>query len=498
MNITGVSNIIVVHIISFLDPIDSICLTLTSKSFYYKREQFLANAFQFSNKFLRDHGCTQKSISNLMKMIEKDRFKQFNLKSFNDSIIRSIKNQLPSIHNELIVLVNSQVDPIKDNDISRVIVRTKDGVKDPIDLSFLPPSATNLVYDCKRPIVVGSIPSTIKKLEFGTYHNKAINNPSLIPSSVTDLILSNSVVSPGAIPSSVTTLAFGARFTHDLEPGSVPPNLKSLKYFRSDSSDPIPRGVVPDTVRVIEGIGLDHLAEYPPYLEKLISSTERFISSPPFPTSLTHLDITDWRTEPHEQWRKMIVTTQITHFKVYNYEHHMDSLPPNLTHLYIRYEKMNNPKVIFPKTLKSLSVFRFDIPIYVGLFPDNLESFTFSDSCWLLQKDMPAEILPRSCKLISNNMFGYSHNLEWIAKNQRSFSIRWNYLKEKIDFRFIGNDDDTVVFIGQHYFFGGISTISKLRKIEKEGSQFQLFNKIMHAEFNSMFGREKYNVDDFF
>ncbi|EGG13406.1 hypothetical protein DFA_11167 [Cavenderia fasciculata] len=440
MNLTCVSNIIVIHIISFLEPIDSICLTLTSKYFYTKREQFLANAFQLHNKFLNAHGCTQKSISNLIEMIKKDRFKQFNLNSFNDSIIRSIKNQLPSIHNELIIMFNTQVDTaiFKDsNDISRVIVRSMDGVKDAIDLSFLPPSATNLVYDCKRPIVVGSIPSTIKTLEFGTYHNKEINDPLLIPSSVTDLILSNSKVSPGAIPSSVTTLSFGPRFTHQLKPESVPPRLQELKFLRSHSSNPMPRDVVPDTVRVIQGIGLDDLDEYPHYLSKLIS--------------LTDLD-----------------------------------------------EKMNNPKVKFPSTLKSLNVFRFDIPIYVGLFPESLESFTFKDSSWLLQKDLPAEILPLSCKLISGNMFGCSHNLEWIARNQRSFSIRWNFLKEKIDFRFIaGPNDDTVVFIGQNYFFGGISSISKLRKIEKEGSNFHLFNKIMKAQFNSIFGREEYSVDDF-
>ncbi|GAM21393.1 hypothetical protein SAMD00019534_045680 [Acytostelium subglobosum LB1] len=74
----------------------------------------------------------------------------------------------------------------------------------------LPPNLKTLIMtQCKQPIIVGSLPSTLTHLNLGEAFNQSIE--------------------PKALPSSLTRLELGDMFNHPLLPGVLP---SSLKWFR--------------------------------------------------------------------------------------------------------------------------------------------------------------------------------------------------------------------------------------------------------------------------
>eukprot|EP01133_Synstelium_polycarpum_P013279 gene13279-15608_t len=99
----------------------------------------------------------------------------------------------------------------------------------PFHAGVLPPNLTDLVLSemFDQPFTPGILPSKLTHL---TLSNNMIPI-DCYPPSVNDLSLEiNSEIQPGSIPASIRTLNFGFGFDHTIQPGTIPPKLETLSF----------------------------------------------------------------------------------------------------------------------------------------------------------------------------------------------------------------------------------------------------------------------------
>lgn len=149
---------------------------------------------------------------------------------------------------------------------------------------FIPRYTCHVIikHNLDTPLMIGSLPADIEKLEFGRYYDQYIS-PNVIPDSVEflkfgggehdleigtiphgvkELIFGrsyNGVILPHTIPNSVTYLAFGRSFNKRLDIGCIPNGVIELVFGRHFNMEFSP-GIIPDSVvKMTLGRGYKHI-----------------------------------------------------------------------------------------------------------------------------------------------------------------------------------------------------------------------------------------------
>ncbi|KAK5579713.1 hypothetical protein RB653_009399 [Dictyostelium firmibasis] len=159
---------------------------------------------------------------------------------------------IPSGVNQLrIAFGNNSCDLSKFNFDSTMAVMLLDGFDQTIEPKTFPDTVQGLyIYDIKKPLVVGSIPESIKSVVLNEGFSQDLT-PGLIPKGVEILHLYN-IKKPlivGSIPSSVKNVILCDGFDHFLSPGIIPEGVERL--FLYDIKKPLMSGSIPKTVKNI-------------------------------------------------------------------------------------------------------------------------------------------------------------------------------------------------------------------------------------------------------
>ncbi|EAL70347.1 hypothetical protein DDB_G0274909 [Dictyostelium discoideum AX4] len=95
----------------------------------------------------------------------------------------------------------------------------------------IPHSVGTLIYNSKQPLAHGVIPNNSKTLNITEYDFNHILEKGVIPESVESVSLNHGYNNPitGSLPSSLKILEFGNEFNQILKPGDIPNSVEFLK-----------------------------------------------------------------------------------------------------------------------------------------------------------------------------------------------------------------------------------------------------------------------------
>lgn len=255
----------------------------------------------------------------------------------------------------------------------------------PIHLGLLSSSLTELnLPTFNQPVPANCLPLSLIRFAFGQslrfdrpYSHKL--EPGSIPGNVKYLIMNYSnPLLKGLIPNSVTHLCMCGGFSHSIELGAIPSSVMVLNL--GFYSQPLTIGMIPNSVTtlVLRGFGfIQHFES-----EALPSSLTHLIGYPDIES--THIRLPSTLTHLEPLWVPESLPNTITHLTLASFE---QALPPGFIPQSVTHIKFGDD---------------YNLPIVPGMLPQRLIHLEFGSR---YTQPVPAGVLPNS---ITHLIFGHS------------------------------------------------------------------------------------------
>ncbi|EFA76804.1 hypothetical protein PPL_09556 [Heterostelium album PN500] len=226
INLDKFSHVILKHIISYLDNIDRICLSLICKSLFQDRDKFI----QFKlGETLDPYIIDEKYVLPSFRNIIRNQFGQIPI----TNLFRFEENQICKVGSIPDGTTNLSFQPFFDSVIE------PHSIPESVD-------TLNLGYKFNKPLEPNSLPPRLKTLMISMCYKQPLQNYTL-PNSIETLLISYIPFSLETLPTSLVELCFVDGIPIPLKPGMLPPTLRRLTIL-GEYRFPLEPGDIPNTI----------------------------------------------------------------------------------------------------------------------------------------------------------------------------------------------------------------------------------------------------------